>query len=256
MAELAARAEMIKLAADLQTEVSRLAFLETADAEDLARLRRTISRARFARIEPRLKRLAASSSLLPLPATARLAKTMLGASLCGKIAGVLDVDTAIRFAGQYDAPFLAELSMSLDPERTAAVLEAIDAGLAIRVGVELLHRAEYLALGRLMSVAPAAVVEGVVARASAEQLLRIAFYTDDHGRLDEIVTASSDQELAALIEAAAEHELFEQALSGFTFLASGSQARLAAAVHESGYLGGFADAARALGVDLPEGLRS
>ena len=256
MADLATRAEVIKLAADLNTEVDELSFLEAADAVRVAELRRTISRARFARIEPRLERLAASSNLLPRPATAKIAKTMLGASLCGKLAGVLDVDTAIKFAGHWEAPFLAELSLSLDPDRTATVIDAIDPPLAIRVGAELLKHQEYLALGRLMSASPRVVVDGVVAHASPEQLLRIAFYTDDHARLDEILQTRSDDEIGELVDAAVEHDLFEEALSVFTFVGRESQARMASAVRSSGRATGFEAAADRLDVELPAALRS
>lgn len=258
MTDLAARAEVVKLAADLGSDVEPLLFLAPLGAESVAELRRTISRARFAKIEPRLRRLAASSRLLPIGTTAKIAQGALGARLCGRVAGVLDIDTAVAFAAQYRAPFLAELSVYLDPERTADVIAAIPTERAIEVGVLLLEQGHYLTLGRLVSVAPEPVVEGVIASSTPAELLRVAFYADDRTRVDAVIAGQSDERLAEFIEAALEENLFDEALTLLKTVDEAGQARLIAIGQSLGpeVAAGFTEAADRLGVEIPVELRA
>ena len=55
MGELAARAEVIKLAHELSIAPQTIAFLHAAPDRDVAELRRSITRALFAMHEPRLR---------------------------------------------------------------------------------------------------------------------------------------------------------------------------------------------------------
>jgi hypothetical protein len=249
--DLATRAEVLKLSAELDIDPLSLAFLEQIDAAGVAALRRTISRARFARIEPRLRRLAATSTMLPMGATAKIARTMLGASLCGKVAGLLEVPTAVRFAGHYDPPFLAELATAIDPERTASVIAAIDPELAMAVSLELLRREEFLTLGRLVSAAPADLVTGLVEQAEPIELLHLAYFTDDHQRLDEIIGDRPDELLVRLVAGAAPVHV-DRALSVITFVGPANRIRFGAAVESADLQEIYRAAAVRLGVEIAE----
>ncbi len=249
MADLATRAEIGKLAAELDVDADDLAFLSTAAAEDVRQLRDTIGRARFRRLEPQLRRLAGTVHLLPLTLTARIARIAVGPTLSGRIASVVTTEEAIAFAQHYDAAYLARVVVTLQPDHTAAIIAAVRPELAVDVAQELLTNGDFVTLGRLVSAAPPEVVSGVIARATAAQLLLLAYYTDDHDQLDDIIRAQDDDTLTAVVHAARPDHLTEM-ISVITFVRPETGERLIGLVRRARLLGAYRTAAGALGVEL------
>jgi hypothetical protein len=202
VAESAARIEVDKLAHELGVDAEQLAFLNGADPVELAQLRETIRSALFAAQEPRLRRIAALSKVLPAPITARIGRTGLGAMPCGQLASVLDTDTAVRLAGHFDAEFLADISGWLDPARTEEIVRALPEDKVIAIGHRLLDREDYITLARLVSVVSTPVALGVVARMTDRQLLQVTRYADDRMRLAELVRDLPGDRIAGVITAA------------------------------------------------------
>jgi hypothetical protein len=226
MGELAARAEVIKLAYELASDPGDFAFLQAAPEDEVALLRATLSRALFAAHEPRLRRLANLSRLLPPPLAAKIAESALGPMLCGRVAGVLDMAGAIRLAGHLHPSFLAKVSHSLDPERTADIVRSLPEDLVLAVAAHLLDAGDYIVLGRFVAIVSDSVTSRVIGTASGEQLLRIGFYTEDRSRLDQLLSHIDDARLAEVIQAAADTDQFDEALSLIVFLGPLSQQRL------------------------------
>jgi hypothetical protein len=226
MGELAARAEVIKLAHELSSDPGDFAFLQAAPEEEVALLRATLSRALFAAHEPRLRRLAHLSRLLPPPLAAKIAEAALGPMLCGRVAGALDVPGAIRLAGHLHPSFLAKVSHSLDPQRSADIVRSLPEDLVLAVAGQLLDAGDYIVLGRFVAIVSDSVASRVIAAASGEQLLRIGFYTEDRSRLDQLLSHVDDARLAEVIQAAADTDQFDEALSLIVFLGPLSQQRL------------------------------
>ena len=234
MGELAARAEIIKLAHELGTDAESLQFLQGAGGEDVAALRRTLTSALFAVHEPRLRRVAALSRLLPPQLAARIAEAALGPMLCGRIAGCLDVGGAVKLAGHVRPQFLAQISRYIDPERTAQIVRSLPDDLVLRVARHLLDAGEYIVLGQFVAVVDARVASMVMDMATGEQMLQCSFYAEDRARVDRLVGHLSDRRLVEVVRAAAAMDQFDEALSILVFLGPDAQRRLCHTVLELG----------------------
>lgn len=226
MGDLASRIEVTKLASELRAEESDLHFLVSRTPQDLRRLRGHVAEALFTRHEDRVLRLASLSKLLPVPITAKIAELALGPMLSARVAGVLDGRDAAKLAGHLDPKFLTEVSVSLDPKRVAPIVTALPDDLVIDVGRRLLAKGEHLVLGRFVSVVDVRVALAVVESGSAEDLLKVALYTDDTGALDAIVEQLPDEMLAEVLRAADKHNAWDAAVNLVTSLSADSLARI------------------------------
>jgi len=230
MGELAARAEVLMLAHELSADVDRLAFLHRLDEQALAELRSTVTHALFALHEPRLRRIAGLGRLLPVALSAKIAQASLSPMLCGRIAGVLDRDIAIKLAGHFPAPFLAQVSRSIDPARTAEIVRALPDDLVLAVARVLLDEGEYLVLGRFVAVVDERVAGQVIAMASGAQLLNASCYAEDRDRIDALLKYVDDETLADAIRAAADSDLFGETVSLLVFIGPDGHERLSKAL--------------------------
>jgi hypothetical protein len=90
----------------------------------------------------------------------------------------------------------------------------------------LLDAGDYIVLGRFVAIVSDSVASQVIATASGEQLLQIGFYAEDRSRLDQLLSHVDDDRLAEIIQAAADSDQFDEALSLIVFLGPLSQQRL------------------------------
>ena len=88
--ELRSRAEVLKLARLLRRQPEQLVYLEHVAHDDLRALREQVTDMLFAAHDATLRRLAASSKLLPVGLVAMLAQHAFGPVLSARIAGLLD----------------------------------------------------------------------------------------------------------------------------------------------------------------------
>jgi hypothetical protein len=224
--DLATRAEIIKLAHELGTDPEPLQFLQAAGEQDVAALRRAISKGLFAVHEPRLRRVAGLSKLLPPQLAAKIAESALGPMVCGRIAGFLDVNAAVRLAAHVSPRFLAEISSFIDPDRTAEIVRSLPDDLVLTVARHLLDAGEYITLGQFVAIVSERVATKVMAMATGEQMLQASFYADDRRRVDALVGQLSDERLVDVVQAAADLDQFDEALSLLVFLGPQVQHRL------------------------------
>ena len=231
MGDLASRIEVTKLATELRAEESDLQFLVGRTPEELRRLRGHVAEALFTRHEDRVLRLASVSKLLPVPITAKIAELALGPMLSARVAGVLDGRDAAKLASHLDPKFLTEVSVSLDPKRVAPIVTALPDDLVVDVGRRLLAKGEHLALARFVSVVDVRLALAVVESGTAEDLLKVALYTDDTGSLDAIVKHVPDEMLADILRAADATHSWDAAVNLVTSLSHESLARI---VHQIG----------------------
>ena len=230
MGELAARAEVRKLAHELGAPADELAFLLDKDETELAAFRNRISSGLFAVHEPRLRRIASMSKLLPMALSAKIAQAVLAPMLCGRIAGVLEREQAVKLSAHFPAEFLAEVSKSIDPERTAEIVRALPDSLVLAVGRILLDQAEYIVLGRFVAVVDEHVAAQVIGMANGAQLLEASFYAEDRTRIDSLVAHVSEDVLEDVIHAAAAADLFGEAASLLAFINTDTQERISKAL--------------------------
>lgn len=226
MGDLASRIEVTKLATELRADEHDLQFLVSRTPQDLRRLRGHVAEALFTRHEDRVVRLASLSKLLPVPVTAKIAELALGAMLSARVAGVLDGRDAAKLAGHLDPKFLTEVSVSLDPKRVAPIVTALPDALVIDVGRRLLAKDEHVVLARFVSVVDVSLALAVVESGTAEDLLKVALFTDDTAALDAIVQHLPDEMLAEILRAADKTDSWDAAVNLVASLSPDSIARI------------------------------
>jgi hypothetical protein len=229
--DLLSRIEITKLARELDRDEEGLAFLRDRSPAELRDLRNAISAARFERHEDRVTRLAGRSRLLPTPLMAKIARLALGPMLCGRVACVLNPRDAAKLATHFDAAFLADLSVALDPARVRPLISALPADLLVSSGRQLLAKGEHLTLARMVAVVDLEVALTVVDEGTPEDLLQVALFTEEQAVLDSIVAELPDETLAGVVQAAAEADAYDAAVTVLAALSPASCARLVSQVH-------------------------
>jgi hypothetical protein len=103
-------------------------------------------------------------------------------------------------------------------------VSALPPKLVIDVGHRLLHRGEFLTLGRFVSEVDAALALAVIEAADGFQLLQIGVCAEDAEKLNAIVGLLPDDRLAAIVRSAAASDQFDDAVMLLTRLDSANQA--------------------------------
>ncbi|WP_232376565.1 hypothetical protein [Amycolatopsis aidingensis] len=230
LAELAARAEVLKLSRLLKTPPERLDFLERVHPDDLRRFREQATDLLFDGNLGVLRRMAAASRLLPGPVLARIAERVFGPALCARVAGLVDVPRGVEVARRLHPGFLADVAAELDPRRASEIISGIPAPTVAEVAGELVGREDWITLGRFVGHLPEPAVAASLARIPDAALLRIAFVIDDKDRIDHVIALLPDERFAGLARAAAEHDLWPEALDLLTHLGEPARNRLTGAV--------------------------
>lgn len=223
-----ARIEVTKLAHELGASAVALVGLETVAATDLRRLRGVIGDALHDAHRGAFQRAAQASALLPAMLTARLAQSIIGPYLAARIAAEMPADRSMKLAGHLDVAFLADVCLSLDPARVADTIAGLPERQVIDVAMELLDRGEYATLGKFVDVVSPEVVDAVTAGVQEPvALMRIAIGIEARHRLDEVVTRIDDVRLAALLDAAVEHQEMPTAFALLSDLGDDNRRRVA-----------------------------
>lgn len=226
MPSLVSQNEVLKLNQELGVHDDRLSFLADLHADDLADLRRLISHTLFARHESRFHTLASLSRAMPTQITQKVAEYALGPMLSARVANVIDPGLAIKVAQGLSPDFLTQVTRSLDPAKSARIISGLQPEVIIDVGCRLLKDAEYLTLGRFVSVVDPALALSVVEEATPDQILQTSLLTEDRAALDAIVRLMPDDRVADVIMMATESEYFDDAFAVLAVLSQESKNRV------------------------------
>lgn len=225
MTALTSALEITKLAHEMHVDESELAFLATTSPDDLRDLRGIVSHAMFSRHESRVKGLAAVSKKLPAAVTAKITEIAMGPMLSARVAAVMDPADAAKLAGHLKPEFLAELSVHLDPSRVEGIIAKLDSALVVEVGRRLLSEGHLLTLARFTGVVRPETSLEVVDGASGAEILQLALFIDEPSVVDPILAGLSDETVAEIAAATAEHGEAADAL--LAALHEDSRARIA-----------------------------
>ncbi|MFD4324061.1 hypothetical protein ACFWQC_05470 [Nocardioides sp. NPDC058538] len=225
MTALTSGLEITKLAHEMHVDEAELAFLATTSPDNLRDLRGIVSHAMFSRHESRVKGLAAVSKKLPAAVTAKITEIAMGPMLSARVAAVMDPTDAAKLAGHLKPHFLAELSVHLDPSRVEGIIAKLDSALVVEVGRRLLGAGHLLTLARFTGVVPPETSLEVVDGASGAEILQLALFIDEPSVVDPILAGLSDETVAEIAAATAEHGEAADAL--LAALHEDSRARIA-----------------------------
>ncbi|MFC9440240.1 hypothetical protein ACFTVM_41035, partial [Nocardia sp. NPDC057030] len=98
----------------------------------------------------------------------------------------------------------------LDPRRAAYLIAGVPTETIVAVGKILARQEDWITLGDLMAVVSDESVRAAQAALDGTALLHSAFLIDDAEHLERLVGLVSEQKLAEMLEAAAEHDLWDE----------------------------------------------
>ncbi len=229
MTDFRKHAECVKLARLLHCNPAQLTFLETLDAAALRRLNQSCRRYLLEEHRVLFQRISVASKLLPNALIAFMAERALGPLLCARVAGEMSTQRAIEIARHLSHDFLASTAVHLETTRTSELTLALPLPHVLAVSHELVKRREFILMGNLVSTLPTFLIETILRNIhDGEALLRIAFFVENSGRLDDILDVLPTGHLRSVINAAADEntDLWPEALALMSVVAPHWQARL------------------------------
>lgn len=247
MASLEARAETIKLARLLGQPPANFGYLQNQPAELTRNFREALSDALFDQHRQGFERLAKLSGLLPIAITAKLASTLLGATMSGRVAGELPPERAVKLAQKLPAEFLTRVCVELDPRRAEPLIQKMPADIVISVAHGLIAGEDYITMARFVGALPQAVLEQTIAAIESDEvLLRVGFFVENKAQLDAVIRLLDDARLHGAIQAATDHDLWPEALSLVAHIGDDLKGKLGNVVagQDEAVLDGLADVAQ------------
>jgi hypothetical protein len=229
-AQLAARAEILKLARLLRLDPEQLEYLEDVPADDVRVLREQVTDVLFTDHSHALGRLAAASKLLPVRVVATIGEKAFGPVLSARIAGRLDPARAVEMADALPIEFLADVAAELDPRRASEVISRIPAARIGAVTAELVRRREYVTMGRFVGHLGDEALGAALGEMSDADILHVGFVLESKSTLEHLIELLPAQRLEALVDAAAADDLWPETLDLLSHLSDGRRAELAQTV--------------------------
>jgi hypothetical protein len=209
---LQAHGEVLKVARLLQREPETLAYLEALSVSDLQELRERLTETVFDAHVGSLRRLAAASRLLPVGLSASMGESVFGALLSARLTGLLDPERAAQMAAKLPAPFLADVAVEMDPRRASEMIARIGADQIAQITVELMARGEYVTMGRFVGHLSDEALTAALESMDDRSLLGVVFVLEDKSQLPGLVARLPEWRVAGVIQAAADNNLWVQAL--------------------------------------------
>jgi hypothetical protein len=219
--------EIRKLAHALGVEPARLAALRDVPSADVRALRKQIAHALFEADRARFAKVAALAGLVPVAVSARLTEHVLPPVLAARTAELIEPDRAVELVARLSDGYLADVSAAMDPSRAPGLIAQIPAERIARVAAELASRHEWVAIGGFVAVVSQDGLAASVRAFTGEQLLRIAYVIEDKERLDEVAGLVTDEQIAGMLDAARQHELYLELDDLLAYLGPGRRERIA-----------------------------
>lgn len=187
MTQLAARAEVQKLARTLGADAQQLAFLDQLSAEALRDLRLSVYD-RYAALDAALfQRVTRWFRRMPVLLGAWIAR-LAGPLLTARVAGDLPARQAARMAQRLPPAFVADVCLYLDPRCAHDLIHALPTQTILPIALELLRRRDWITTGRFVDFLPDDAIRAVLEHIDDDEtLLRISRFVESPNRLDHVV---------------------------------------------------------------------
>lgn len=221
------RVELVKIARLLGVGSDDVSYLSSLPLDELRALRDTIGDQLFAAAGEKLEKVAQAAKLAPAALAAAMAPKYFGATLSAALTGVVEPARALKIAPRLPVPFMADVATSMDPRKSRDIIAQVPVANAVSVGRELVQRAEYITLGRLVSGVPAETLRQTVDNLDDEAIVRTALVLEDKSRLDELLGVLPAQRLATVVHAVSDHGLWNDALELLKHLSPARRTQLA-----------------------------
>jgi hypothetical protein len=178
--------------------------LESVPDDDLRTLHDLIGETYFAEGRAVFARVAGLSKVLPGVVAGKLAERFLPPHFAARTAEMLEPARARDLVSKVSVPYLAELSLSLDPTRSRPVVRAIPPARVGEVATELFRRGEYAAMAELAGTVTLDALSAALDVASGRDLLEVVpllVWSDD---IAVVVGRTSDAKIDQVLRAIAD----------------------------------------------------
>jgi hypothetical protein len=223
---LQARAEIRKLARMLGRGPEALAYLEGVPLADLRALRGQITDVLWDADGAAIDKVAAAAKLLPSAVSATISERAFGPVLTAQLAGRLEPSRAVDVAGKLSTDFLGDVAVELDPRRTSAVIAGIPARRIGQITAELVRCTEYVTMGQFVGHLGDEALRAALDEMSDADVLRVGFVLEDKDGLDRLVGLLPAGRMDGIIAAAAEEDLWIEALDLLAHLSPAQRRRI------------------------------
>jgi hypothetical protein len=211
----------------LHREPDTLAYLEELPLADVRALRDEVTETLWSADDAVFGKLAAASRLLPHAVSATISERAFGPLVTAGLAGRLEPSRAVDVAAKLSTGFLADVAIEMDPRRASAVIAGIPAEQIAEITAELVARGEWVTMGRFVGHLTDGALSAALETMDNAQLLRIGFVLEDKSRLDAIIAMLPQTRIEHFISAAAEHDLWLEALDLLSHLSDRNRHRIA-----------------------------
>ena len=215
MSKLDSSAELVKLGQLLHVPSAELQFLEGMSLPTLIKIRELSTDKLFNDGSKLFQKLASASKLMPIGVTASIGEKIFGAMLWARIASQMPYQRAIDLAKKMTTPFLATVTLELDPRRVKDIIQHMPLENLQAVANELLKHRHYMVMGRLVNFMTASNLKVILNGINSEEaLLHIGFFIEGKHQLSDIIRLLPKERLQKLISYLQLHaELWPEALA-------------------------------------------
>ncbi len=215
MSKLDTSAELVKLGQLLGIPSTELNFLEGLPLPALIKVRALTTDKLFNDGRKLFQKLASAAKLLPAGVTATIGEKIFGAMLCARIASEMPYQRAVELADKMTIPFLANVTLELDPRRVKDIIQNMPIARLRAVATELLAQKHYIVMGGFVGFMLPAQLKVILQDVSTEEaLLHIGFFIENKHQLSDIIRLLPTERLHKLIGYLQMHdELWPEALT-------------------------------------------
>lgn len=203
MSHIDTRAEITKLSRLLGTKAEQLSYLEVVSPAALIQFRNGLTERFFAGNRKMFQRVAASSRLLPTALNATISQKVFGPMLSARIAGELPFKSAIDMASKLPTPFLADVTLEIDPSRAKDIIRNMPINRIVEVALELLRRKEFILMARFVDYMTDEANRACINAFKEESvLLELGKYMESKGRIKDVMRMLPPDRMKKLVKAA------------------------------------------------------
>lgn len=199
-----------RIARLVAVDPGELAGLDDIPENDLRILHDQISESYFAEGRGQFARVASLSKALPGSVAGKLAERFLPPQLAAQVAVLLEPAKARELVNTVSVPYLADLSLALDPARSTPVVQAIPADRVGEIAVELFRRSEYAAVAEFAGTVTLEALRVALGAASGRDLLEVVPLLVWNDNIDKVVDDRPAEQIDALLDEIVSARVWDQ----------------------------------------------
>ena len=207
MSKLESSAELQKIGQLLGVKSQELEFLQDLPLSELVKLRALSTDKLFNDGRKIFQKLASAAKMMPAGITATIGEKVFGPMLCARIASEMPHQRAVELAQKMSIPFLAKVTIELDPRRVKDIIQNMPLDKMRAVAKELLVQKHFMIMGGFVGFMKPDNLKIILNDvADEEALLHIGFFIEQKHIVSDIMRMLPKDRLRKLIGYMREHK--------------------------------------------------